>query len=155
MKFFENSLKNTYCIKRINLIIMIMIFLSVLVSCKKYEDGPLLSLRSAKNRLTGSWVSKEIYINNLFAELDNNLYTLIIKRNNTLNLSNNYSKLEGSWELVSNKELISILVTEVEPNTGFVKKDSWEILRLTNNDLWIKFSYFENLTEIRFKKIEK
>jgi len=153
MKFYGQTSQNKYYAQRIYAIIIIIIFSSVFISCKKYEDGPLLSLRSAKNRLTGSWVSKEIYVNNLYAELDFNLYSLEINKNNSLILSSSYSKLKGTWELVKNKEMINIVVTEVESSTGFTKSDFWEIFRLTNDDLWVKFIYFGGLTEIRFKKV--
>jgi hypothetical protein len=36
-----------------------------LSACKKYPEGPLISFRSAKNRVVGTWNVDKFYINSV------------------------------------------------------------------------------------------
>lgn len=45
------------------LITLIIILMSGISSCKKYEEGPFISFRTVMNRITGEWTVKEVVKN--------------------------------------------------------------------------------------------
>ncbi|MFN3402489.1 MAG: hypothetical protein ACK40G_00250 [Cytophagaceae bacterium] len=131
----------------------------LLCSCVKYEEGPLISLRSAETRIEGCWRvdrynvngvdSMEFIINN---HLNGEWVFSYRKRDNTIfpvyQTFQNYT-YNGFWETYtlgntrylniafhdkSNKDstLISFNSSSTWPING-----KWEILRLKNNDMKI------------------
>jgi len=145
--------------KFINTTLIIVISASLLffTSCKKYEDGPLISFRSKAQRLNGLWrATKQVengkeFLNNHTIKLDLlddakdpegsfNTYTLY-----TSDGSNAIEKYYGVWELSDDKENITMYSHKVEYNYD----QSWhtqnihltitlKILRLTNKELWLE-----------------
>ena len=106
-------------------------------SCNKYEDGPGLSFRTKTNRLIGTWelIKTDGYYINRSGE-----FTIInFDRDGDFNMIGSYYDYNGQltsfqeagdWEWENGKE-------EVEIETYFAKED-WEILRLTNRELWFE-----------------
>lgn len=101
-------------------------------SCSKYEDGPSFSLRTKKARLAGEWevvrVGNETYPQDGYSiemEFDKEgdfKYTFLYA---TYSYSYN-----GDWEFSSDKEELEIEIdNEVQ---------TFEILRLTNKELWLE-----------------
>lgn len=138
-------------------IVVISTCLLFSISCKKYEDGPLISLKSKAKRLNGLWrATKQVengkeFLNDHTIELNLlddakdpegsfGTYTLY-----TSNGSNNIEKYYGVWELSDDKENIIMYYYNVEYNYG----QGWntqnlhftitqKILRLTNKELWLE-----------------
>jgi hypothetical protein len=124
-----------------NKFLCIAIPLFILSSCGKYEDGPGLSLRTKKDRITNAWqvssamqngVDKTSDFNALFAG-----YLLDIRKDETYSLS--YSPLSmgqvnetGRWEFVSDKLEIRFTNSDGESRT-------YQILRLKEKEFWIRF----------------
>lgn len=62
------------------LTIYLSLLLIVATTCKKYEEGPAISLRSKENRLYQTWKGKEIYRNGEVEEVSyNSLYMKLEK----------------------------------------------------------------------------
>ena len=115
------------------LIAFTLISLSLLQSCK-YEEGPALSLRTKKSRITGTWKVEKI------TEKDGDIYTP--DENNNIRYSFNKSgtgdyifKIFGittsqllDWEFTNSKKRLKITY-----ENGDVVNT--EILRLTNEQL--------------------
>jgi len=130
-----------------NLIIYIIIGAIVifnLASCKKYDEGPLISLKTKKGRLTGEWmlVGGDDYnpgLDQTFEFTKNGYF-------NTLYCTflGCYPRF-GKWELVNQKEKIEI--TWESGNIG--NKTEYEILRLTNKELVLEDEY---KNEMEFEK---
>ena len=113
--------------------------------CKKYEDGPIFSLLTKKQRLTGEWEAKKVIsdgdnlINQgmeLELEFDSDgdfklkstvqyTYTNYYGQTYT-NTYNN--QVTGDWEFSNDKEEI-----ELDYDNG--GREEWEITRLTNKEL--------------------
>ena len=119
-----------------NLIIYIIIGAIVifnLASCKKYDEGPLISLKTKKGRLTGKWimVGGDVY-NPGFEQ------TFEFTKNGYFNSVYcsfwGCSLRFGKWELVNQKEKIEITYE-------FPNKTEYEILRLTNKELVLEDEY--------------
>ncbi|MCI5056331.1 MAG: hypothetical protein MRY83_09490 [Flavobacteriales bacterium] len=101
--------------------------LSIIVSCKKYEDGPILSLKTKNNRLKGTWVLLDE------ADFRNAQYHLIFdfeKSGKITYIENLGIPVIGTWEWSDDKEYILI------DDFGFIYP--YKILRLTKTDLWLE-----------------
>lgn len=104
-----------------SLIIISTVIIIFICGCKKYEDGPLLSLRSKKARLVGIWKFKEVIINgedrtneyqydNIGFERSGGAFYLTYDPK-----TDSEASLFGNWEFANNKEDLNInLSTEVE-----------------------------------------
>lgn len=121
--------------KKLLLAATVVIMLNV-SSCKKYEDGPLFSLRTKTVRLTGEWEVVEIENND---PLDDGKLILEFEKDGDFSSHRIYSdynyssycySYEGDWEWESGKEVIEI---EIDGD-----KEKFEILRLTNDELWFE-----------------
>ena len=104
-------------------------------NCKKYEDGPKFSLKTKKTRLTGEW--EVVYINGESPDNDAELI-MEFEKDGDFVMSYEYDygtysysySYKGEWEWKDDKERIEIDVN----NT----KIEFEILRLTNDELWFE-----------------
>ncbi len=116
-------------------IILIILTITAILSCKKYEDGPVISLRTKKMRLINKWKINETqkYINK--SQPTNNTDTTY------QSISANYIQFEnhniystpndtGQWEFYDNKNKIIITLNQ--------DKDTFKILRLKNKELWLQ-----------------
>lgn len=140
--------------------LIIMVLFST--SCKKkYEDGPRFNLKSKAKRLSGLWkATKQVengseFLNNHTMELNLledakdpegkfNTYTYY-----TSNGSGDQVKLSGDWELTEDKEKLLLYTYKVEYDTTSGAEvwitevasftDSYTILRLTKDELWMEY----------------
>jgi len=101
-------------------------------ACKKYEDGPVFSLLTKKQRLTGDWEATKFEVNNqnvinqgYFVEFEFDKDGDFTDRNNLYDAVNSFY---GEWEFSGDKE-------EVELNYDTGDRLDWEITRLTNKEL--------------------
>tara|TARA_B100001758_G_scaffold214844_1_gene200169 strand:- start:3822 stop:4328 length:507 start_codon:yes stop_codon:yes gene_type:complete len=115
--------------------------------CKKYEDGPMFSLLTKKQRLTGEWEATKLISDNdgqnminqgmeVEMEFDGDgdfklkstydyTYTNYYGQTITQTYQN---QLTGDWEFSNDKEEI-----ELDYDNG--GREDWEITRLTNKEL--------------------
>lgn len=116
----------------------VYIFLSLcfsLAACR-YKDGPTLSFRTAKARVTNTWIVDKYSSNgddhtNNFHQLFPN-YTLTIRDdgNYTLTSTGTFGFSEnGKWEFQSNATKINLRKDGSGTNV-------WNITRLKSNEFW-------------------
>ena len=124
--------------------IIIIFFATFFVfsSCSKYDDGPAISLASKISRLTGTWNLMEIDDEELG---DSYSFVLEINKDGTckeitsiLSVSNT---VEAEWEWSDNKEGIQFIYGNY--------MEEVEILRLTNDELWLEE---EDGTQLEYSK---
>lgn len=150
--------------KSIKIIIGIL-SVSVLViateGCRKYEDGPMISLRSKTKRLQRAWVL-ESYLRN---DVDETSQLLISNYGETYNedgsIDRSYTDSDGnpfaergSWQLENKKEQISVTgIGSIEwtSQTSTVSSSTYNILRLTSKELWYYYDNGGNRHEIHLK----
>jgi hypothetical protein len=117
-----------------NKLISILIISIVFVSCSKYEDGPILSFRSKKTRIEGSWkYSSIIYVDQNITVTDHLPDTVM-----TFTKENEYSDnhgYTGSWKFSGTVDL-----TITKTLNGNTEEKSWEILRLAKKQLWLRYN---------------
>ncbi|PKR81416.1 hypothetical protein CW751_05000 [Brumimicrobium salinarum] len=101
-------------------------------SCSKYEEGPKFSLRTKANRLKGDWEVVRIG-NQMFPSGG---YSLEMSFEKGGDFSFNYSYgfysygYFGEWEFSSDKEDLRLFFDN--------ELQTFEILRLTNKELWME-----------------
>lgn len=124
-------------------LLLIVFPLFILASCGKYEEGPHLSFRSKKSRLTGYWVAEKTYIN---GNQQNNYssYYDIQKDGDFGNDGTN-----GTWSFSDNKEKVIFTTNGFFTTTSEVK-----ILKLTNKEWWIEYTILGQLMEIHYAKTD-
>lgn len=103
-------------------------------SCSKYEEGPKFSLRTKKARLTGEWevvrIGNETYPQNGYS------LEMTFEKDGDFKYSYTYGSYSystnGDWEFASDKEELDITVEN--------QVETFEILRLKNDELWLESS---------------
>ncbi|MGM0478540.1 MAG: hypothetical protein ACQERC_04890 [Bacteroidota bacterium] len=110
----------------------------VLSSCSKYEEGPLVSLRTKKARITGEW-KVEKYVDEDGGESDPNSFDadsrLELTEDNEARILVGSDELgSGSWEFKNSKEslMLDISIFGIPAQSG-----TQRILKLKNDEMWL------------------
>jgi hypothetical protein len=124
-------------------VIKILIFYSALlcfgvtVGCKKYPDGPSMSLRTRSNRLAGTWYIESYSLNGVdqtstFKAFRGDSYLLYISKNGTYNIYGFYPD-DGTCAFEDKFENMYLQ----SRSTGTIK-EKYIILKLEYTHLWLK-----------------
>lgn len=117
-------------------------------SCKKYEEGPGISLRTKKARVVGEWKMEKLFINDEDTPLtpdEKNIKWIFKKDGNYEYQAATYTEI-GTWSFDIKRELIFMTDTEFGYST------SCKIRRLTNNEMWFVFIFRSSKREIHLIK---
>jgi hypothetical protein len=122
--------------KIINFTLMVAVCTIISLSgCKKYEDGPGLSLSSKKSRVVANWEFKKVKVSSVdvtSAFLD---YTWEIKKDGQFNMVSNGNIDHGKWDFALDKEGL-----DFRSDDGSLVR--YNIKRLTAKDLWMESVIF-------------
>lgn len=112
-----------------------LLCISLLASCKKYEEGPAFSLRSKTERVANIWRIEYAYDRidsvNITADYSGETWEFT-KKNDFVERDNGIVDKTGIWEFVSNKEQITIKLP--------LTTHTYNILRLREKELWLRDS---------------
>jgi hypothetical protein len=128
-----------------SLLYLIVISLSFnLSSCKKYSEDENRSLKTPKARLSNIWVIDEIFLNDTLVPL-NGAYMPgfnFTKKGLVTEFFIDGTTKDGTWEFFNNeKAKIELNFTDTN---GIFTKDIYEIIKLTNKELKLKYQYNSN-----------
>lgn len=152
------------------------LFLILTLAGCRYDDGPFISLRSAKKRLTAPWRPLEIYKDGNAVTFNMSVgQDLWFKDDGAANMISIgepllYPKLSGNWEFKDHKKIILITLTDStygkSGNRVTVSIDpvvvEWRILRLKRKplstkeygygkgELWVEEERADGTYEFRF-----
>ena len=132
-----------------------LIFVFGANSCRKYEEGPLISFRSKKARVEGEWFIEEIIESDgsgsTYTDDGSDIYTFYgdgTATNTTFYESFNgdiiTNSLSFDWKLINNKENIRWDFT----GGNF---QIMEIIKLKNDEMWLKVSRYDRSSEVHFR----
>jgi len=139
-----------------NFILLTIAFSFILTeSCKKYPDGPLISLHTKAHRIIGTWDVEYFSINghDSTSYLKNQPFYAMYSFDNTNHnqdcfyQSSSYDYyLYGHWKLEHNKENLSVffsLSNKLKDHLGPYRAERaiWKIRRLTEKEMWLKNMY--------------
>ncbi len=121
-----------------NFFLLLLIWLFV-VSCTKYEDGPLFTFRSKTKRLCKTWKYEAIIYTEQGITITTNLPNLkmLFENNGKYSDNNGYA---GEWKFKGDVEL------EITKNKqgDSIQVIVWEITRLANKELWLRSNKIEH-----------
>jgi len=124
---------------KIKLIYIYLIFI-VLLSCKKYEDGPLVSFRSKQARIVGRWELDKVIVNGVEKRDDLFFFRMDISDGGEVVLYGKGGIIKGVWQFDNNKESIKF---KFETDNSWTKET---ILRLKEKELWLMSREIDNIT---------
>ena len=133
-----------------NNVIALTLVMMISYSCSKYDDGPFFSLRTKKGRLVGEWELDKLIQNGQTQSLDSD-YDIIweFERDGDFEQTLEYGSYSygynGDWEFDDNGEELEIQINGDGTQT-------FEINRLTNNELWLEINDGGDKTEYEFEK---
>jgi len=153
--------------------IYLVLFLSIFSSCKKYDEGPAISLRSKEKRLCQEWKLKKIELNGTIdPDEDFSYYYWDIHKEGTIDARLKYTDesdeetIELDWEWINDKEGIKITsrygkkegthhFQSLLKSNSSVNDDGaieFEIMRLTYDELILEFEEDSDKYRIEFGK---
>jgi hypothetical protein len=113
-----------------------VILLTVLPACKKYPEGPGLSMRSKKARVANEWkIANAFEISggvNTTSDYINETWEFT-KKGEFYERDNGVIDKTGTWEFIADKEAIQILIPGKNPK-------NYTILKLKNKEMWLRDS---------------
>ena len=116
--------------KIITLIVLATFIMVGTYSCKKYEEGPAISLRTKTKRLTGEWKLDKATQDGI--DIINSLPKLeqTFEKDGAYSMLNNATPFPGTWEFDDKKENILLKLD------GSSDIEKVKIIRLKNDELW-------------------
>lgn len=120
--------------------ILFTVFTFIASSCKKYEDGPIVSVRSKEERIANTWVIEKAYDNGNDVTSDYDQYELMMDKDQKAKLTTNYKSgnvtftfaTDGVWLFENDKNDLRLDFDDNDADRVY------EILRLTEEELWLK-----------------
>jgi hypothetical protein len=128
--------------KSIKHTLLFLIVVTTISSCKKYPDGPSLSLISRKERISNTWQISAYFENNIDKTTDfKNAFQnakIVIDKNGNYNISYKAFGLadyteSGTWNFTNND-----IDFVTNPSTGTASTATHHILKLKEKELWYK-----------------
>lgn len=157
------------------LLLTLLILTAIIDGCKKYDDGPFISLRTARNRLLGSYSVAQYTVNGVDSLIlyNDSMYSQFdILQDESGNdfgygISGNrkdgiYCSAIGHWKLNNDKTKLTVTLSTCYSNDGhkhpsgtgpFINNATpeWKILRLTDTEVKMttNFNGKEYLIELK------
>jgi len=144
--------------KKLNVFLLtVLASILMLTSCSPYEEGPAISLRSRTERLCNEWRLTRLYINGTEQTLSSfdQQTTLEFKDNGTVNYS--YAVMDstaivitgsGTWEFNDDQTEVFTTITYT---LGGTEKDTFKILRLKEEELWLENNEDGDVVETHYE----
>lgn len=117
----------------------------VFSSCKKYVDGPKISLRTHTQRLTGNWtIEAATYNGNDIMSLFKTSEKMVFLHSKRWGYDGDY----GTWSLGEDGDDVTLT-----SDFSGTQPKAYRILRLMNTSLWLKYTDPSgNITETHWKQ---
>ena len=151
-----------------NYITFAIIIAAVFEGCKKYPDGPVLSIFTKQQRVVNKWKVDYFSIN----DYDSTNYLLskpyigsyIFSKEKeghadfTYLSDDHHYGAGGEWEFKDDKSELHIYCHSDTPGVHFsvgafaADNATWQIMRLTENEMWLKTNFTDGRTYfVKFK----
>lgn len=136
-------------------IVFNLLFLAILFSTCKYEDGPKLSLRTKKHRLVNNWHFDKYFENGVdktdifLHQMNNYSYSVDFNSDNTYKITEIWGQTKsetGTWEFIIDKNYINFM------SNNSNEEYKWKILRLTEKEIWFEYDLNNNHIERHLKE---
>jgi hypothetical protein len=109
-------------------------------SCKKYEEGPVISLRSKKERVANTWQIEVAYNDGEDVTEEYDEYTVKFTKDGDAELAALYSwggfsyeyETNGTWSFMNNSEELEVDYEDDDAD------EVYQILKLEEDELWLR-----------------
>jgi hypothetical protein len=126
--------------KILSIAILALFSATLLTSCSKYEEGPLISFRSKKARIANTWQVEQALEDGEDITDQYDQYELEMLDNNDASLAALYTlgdltfeyETDGTWSFEDSKEQLELDFEDDDADRIY------DILRLKENELWLK-----------------
>ncbi|MBN4071232.1 hypothetical protein JYT72_01855 [Crocinitomix catalasitica] len=118
----------------------------IVVSCKKYDEGPAISFLSKKSRVANTWVFESYTIDGvdstafyaapgteLTLDKDYNASGMIVQSDGT---NFDTTVFSGTWEFVEKNKGFGMILTDAE--TMIIDTNYWWIRKLKSKEFWLE-----------------
>lgn len=113
---------------------IIALLILVCLSCKKYEEGPIISLRSKIKRVANEWKIVKVTVDGQDLTSTFKSIYYVFKKDGTMSLNvsipPNLTTIEGKWSFANKKEQIQFFYDDTPEDLH-----SMDILMLTENEM--------------------
>ncbi len=113
-----------------NILLLSLLIALFLPACKKYPDGPSISLRSRKGRLAGDWKLEKFLFNGTDMTSSAGDVKMTIEKDGKYKVTIGSFSDEGTWELGEDKD--DAYFKSSQPNSS---EEAYRILMLKNKEL--------------------
>jgi hypothetical protein len=119
-----------------NILFGILVIASSLTSCKKYPDGPSISLRSRTERVANTWKMEQVMLNgsDVTSTFTNINYTETYDKSENYSYSSTVGSGSGKWSFENNDMQIKRQGVSGQSTLDLT------ILRLKENSFWYKYT---------------
>lgn len=114
-----------------NTLLIALLCTFAFASCKKYEEGPVVSLRSKKERVANTWVMEKIIDSDGTEYQGSQIPDNEITYTKDGDVENEDGDKIGEWEFGDSKESLIF-----KPEVGDESEN--DILRLKEDELWLE-----------------
>ncbi|MBL4576999.1 MAG: hypothetical protein JKX74_00925 [Flavobacteriales bacterium] len=124
---------------------IILALATTIFSCKKYPEGPALSLRSKKGRVANKWKIDKWFIGGVDSAMyyaaegtwieltkDGKASAVQVQKYGTQSLTTTFT---GNWQFVDDKEVLGWVLTDDLTNTA--DATTFDILKLKEKEMWL------------------
>ncbi len=146
----------------IDVLLVVILSVATFESCGRYENGPEISLRSAKSRIVGEWHLADLLVND---KREQTLFDMESSSELTFNDDGTYlynkvqsvkfpQELVGEWSFGEDKT--ELLLIQRDSINGDSER-MYKITRLSKDELWLvngseEYSGYDDLIERHFEK---
>ncbi|MFH0893930.1 MAG: hypothetical protein V2A54_05800 [Bacteroidota bacterium] len=131
-------------------------------SCKRYEDGPLISCRSVENRVDGNWNVEFYFVNDVDSTISYNdscgceISIHFDYDRQDFVLGSCKKNCSGSFSLSDNNTMLNVTMSHFENGIGgpfyTLETVNWKILRLAKDELWIETNFNSKIYFVKLNK---
>lgn len=116
-----------------------------LEGCKKYPEGPAISLRTKTARVAGTWAIDQVLYNGTASTLDYSDMSMEFTKDGKTTTTWGSLSWAGDWKFNDDKTKLLI------KDTDDTEWGESEILKLKNSEMWLKDVDGSNITEWHLK----
>lgn len=129
-------------------LVTVLVLAVMLAGCKKYEEGPLLSLRSKNARVANTWKVEQYLLNGVDKTNEWAGYTETYTKEGAFSFSSGSIAGAGVWEWQNDKNEIK--------RSGISKMSSQTlyILRLKENKFWYLVRDGSDIEEFHMESVD-
>jgi hypothetical protein len=123
-------------------ILLFSFIVTLLFSCKKYEQGPYFSIQTKKARIANEWVAGQAFSAEGFNIIDSLTgYTFDFERDGKAQVifpsGTDMDTVEGDWYFVDDRDLFAWELSGPGEKFYFQLGDTFDIYRLTGSEFWL------------------